>query len=318
MLDYTKLPPQLFSPNRRINLYFLHHLFKILTNMVSQRLHREFEREFPLTAGMWGGSYLIADEEGRARTNVVRLYSIINLPQGTPLDKAENFEFLMRTYSEIYQKAFEQYGLRFVDPHWGEPIPYTNRERPTTTLQMWDQSGRVKFVRAFFVWNTATWEESIIYDSIRNIKQIKELLDLDRRPMKKTPEELKFLLQDVLIIYFTLRPALTPDFVEHAEPIVTELLKQFLAGLHDEALIEEWFYRVYKNALVYGYEEALEEPYAKYNLDIKKIETWPVDKINWVPEELKAILGPYLKNPFHTFQTNLEKNNLLPPGWKTP
>ncbi|SVC93277.1 uncharacterized protein METZ01_LOCUS346131, partial [marine metagenome] len=35
---------------------------------------------------MWGGQYLIANEEGKARTNVVRLYCLVNLPQNTQLD----------------------------------------------------------------------------------------------------------------------------------------------------------------------------------------------------------------------------------------
>jgi hypothetical protein len=184
--------------------------------------------------------------------------------------------------------------------------------RPTTTLQMWDASGRVKFVRAFFVWNAATWEESIIYDAIRNVRQLKENLDINHRPLKKAKDELKFLLQDVLIIYFTLRPALTPDFAEHAEPIAENLLNRFLRGLHDPEEIEEMYHRVFANALVYGYEEALEGPYRKDGLDIFKVEDWPVEKINWVPGELKEKLSPYLKGTFARFRENLRKKDAAP------
>ena len=66
---------------------------------------------------------------------------------------------------------------------------------------MWEKNNKLKFIRAFYVWNNVPWEDSVIYDTIRNIKVIKELLDINRRPVKKSTEEYKFLLQDVLIIY---------------------------------------------------------------------------------------------------------------------
>lgn len=162
----------------------------------------------------------------------------------------------MDIYRKRLQENFKQYSLELVDPKWGEPIPYTNRARPTTAMQLWDATKRVSFVRVF-VWNEATWADSIIYDTIRNIKVIKELLNIDSRPPVKEVQELKFLLQDVLIIYFTLRPILTPDFVEHAEPTITELFNHFINGMHDPELVKAQFMQVYSNALVYGYEEAL-------------------------------------------------------------
>ncbi len=192
----------------------------------------------------------------------------------------------------------------------GEPIPYTNRTRPTTAMQLWDATKRVSFVRAFFVWNEATWAESIIYDTIRNIKVVKELLNLDRRPPHKETQELKFCLQDVLIIYFTLRPVLTADFVEHAEPIVQELFAQFLKGLHDPEQVQEQFLNVYKNALVYGYEEALEGPYREHGLNIHTIEDWPEDRINFVPDSIKTILAPALEAKFNWFRKNLAKQSV--------
>ena len=39
---------------------------------------------------------------------------------------------------------------------------------------------------------------------------------------KKDSEELKFLMQDVIIVYRTLENALKSDFVEHAKPIIKE------------------------------------------------------------------------------------------------
>jgi len=288
-----------------VNLYYLHEMFRHTAQMVRDRLQEDTGIDVPITAGMWGGSYLVADDLGVSRTNVVRLYSLVSLPQNTPLDEPDNFETLMKIYRDVLIENCGKYKMELTDPRWGEKVPCTNRIRPTTTLQMWDTSRRVKFVRAFFVWNQATWAESIIYDSIRNIRQIKELLDIDHRPLKKAPDELKFMLQDVLIIYFTLKPALTPDFAEHAEPIVNDLFDCFIAGLHDPAQIEELYHKIYSNALVYGYEEALEGPYKKAGLDIHQIEDWPADKINFVPQELKDTMIPYLEGTFERFRKNL-------------
>ena len=124
------------------------------------------------------------------------------------------------------------------------------------------------------------------------------MLDMNRRPVKKTADEYKFLLQDVLIIYYTLHGALSSDFMEHAEPIMTELLDKFLGGLYDPEIIEEQYLNLYSNAIVYGLEEALEGPYKKAGLDILSVESWPVEKINWVPQELKEKLGQSLTDTF--------------------
>ncbi len=306
MTPIILLPERLFAEDRRINLYFLHKLFGGISDIVSERLKAQEDIDIPITSGMWGGSYMVAGKDGKARTNVVRLYNIINLPQNSPLDDSQEFEKFIRIYYETYQEIFKTYGLNFIGPKWGEKVPYTNRVKPTVTLQMWDQTKRVNFLRAFFVWNSCTWEESVIYDTIRNVLQMKELLDINRRPPKKTSAEYKFLLQDVLIIYHTLYPALTKDFQEHAEPIIKNLLELFLAGMNDEEVVEEQFLTVYRTGMVYGFEEALEAPYKKDGLDINKVEDWPVEQINWAPDELKEKLGPHLTGTFTAFEENLK------------
>lgn len=304
------MPKELFAGPRNINLYYLHETFRHAAMLVQQHLLEEWKEDLPLSAGMWGGSYLVADEIGVSRTNVVRLYSIVSLPQNTCLDDPQRFDDFIQIYRRTLQDLFGRFALELVDPHWGETIPYTNHVRPTTTLQMWDARQRVKFLRAFFVWNRAPWSEAIIYDMVRNVKQIKELLNLDHRPQKKESQELKFLLQDVLIIYFTLRPILTPDFVEHAQPIIDEAFDSFIQGLHDPERIEELYTTAYTNALVYGFEEALQGPYGRDGLDIQKVEDWPPEKINWVPEELKKTLAPALEAKFHWFRKNLKKRGV--------
>ena len=305
-MDYKTLAGHLYSQNQRINLYYLHNLFKEVSSHISSEMQEKYGLDIPITAGMWGGSYMVALNDGEARTNVVRLYSIVSLPQNSPLDEKENFERLMELYQQNLKKFFGRYGLNLANPKWGEIIPYSNKVRPTTALQRWDTKGKANFIRVFFVWNQASWEESIIYDMIRNIKTLKELLNLNIRPPKKQISELKFLLQDVLITYKTLYAALTPDFIEHAEPIIQNLFDKFIKGLHSEESIEEQYHRVYSSALVYGFEEALLEPYKKDNLDIQNVEDWPVEKINYVPVELKEKLIPALQAPWKKFQMTLE------------
>lgn len=301
----AQTPNKLLVSSNRINLYHLHMLFQEVAEEVRERTRQRFGFDAPLTAGMWGGSYLVADPTGISRTNVVRLYSIVNLPQNTPLDHPEPFEGFMQIYRDTLQTRFGEFGLQLDHPRWGEIIPYSNRKRPTTAMQLLDTSRRVNFVRAFFVPNSASWAESIIYDMIRNVRQLKELLDINHRPVKRAPDEIKFMLQDVLITYFTLRTALNPDFIEHAEPIINALFDKFISGLHDPGALEEQYHRVYANMLAYGYEEALDGPYKREGLDIYNLENWPEDKINYVPQELKDKLVPHLQGVFEKFRRNL-------------
>ena len=309
MSETPHLPERLLHDDGKFNLYYLNEIYKTIAYKVSIQLSEELQEEIKITAGIWGGQYLIANDEGKARTNIVRLYSLVNLPQNSPLDKKENFERLVVSYHQIASSSFSSYGLHLVNPRWGQHIPYTNKKRPTTVLQMWEKNNKIKFLRAFYVWNNVPWEDSVIYDTIRNIKVVKELLDINRRPVKRSSEEYKFLLQDVLIIYYTLHSALTPGFLEHAEPLMTELMKKFLNGMHDPEIIEEQYLKLYSNAIVHGLEEALEGPYKEAGLDILNIENWPVEKINWVPQELKEKVGRSLTKKFTSFKNNLKKNN---------
>ena len=309
MSETPRLPQRLLHDDGKFNLYYLNEIYKTLAYKASIKFSIELKEELSITAGIWGGQYLIADKKGKARTNIVRLYCLVNLPQNTLLDKKENFENLMTFYHQSVTNAFSNYGLNFNDPRWGESIPYTNKKRPTTVLQMWEKNNKLKFFRAFYVWNNKPWVDSVIYDTIRNIKVVKELLNIDKRPVKRPTEEYKFLLQDILIIFYTLFDALTTDFHEHADPIMKGLLQKFLAGLKDPEVIEEEYLNIYSNGIVYGLEEALEGPYKKAGLDIKNIENWPVEKINWVPQELKGNVGRSLTDRFSNFKNNLENNS---------
>jgi len=306
MSEIPQLPERLLHEDGKFNLYYLNEVYRTIAHKISTQLSNKLQEKILITAGIWGGQYLIANDEGKARTNIVRLYCLVNLPQKTPLDKKDNFEHLMESYHQSVTNTFSNYDLHFINPRWGESIPYTNKKKPTTVLQMWEKNNKLKFFRAFYVWNNMPWIDSVIYDTIRNIKVVKEMLDMNRRPVKRPTEEYKFLLQDVLIIYYTLYDALTSDFQEHADPIMKNLLQKFLGGLKDPEAIEEEYLNLYSNAIVYGLEEALDGPYQKEGLDIKDIENWPIEKINWVPQELKETVGRSLTNKFNKFKKNIK------------
>lgn len=296
-----------FTDDHLINLYHLNELYSNLASRVSDRLREAYQFEIPITSGIWGGTYLIANKDGKSRRRIWRLYCLINLPQNSPLDKHENLERLISCYSDEFIEAFKTYHLDLKLTMWGGRLPHSNRVKPSITMHMEDSRQQIRWLRAFFVWNQVPWEESVIHDVGRILIEYKEFFDLDRGPVTKEPQELKYLLQDIIIIYRTLEAACSPDFKEHAEPIIQELMDHFMQGLHDPELIQELYLKVFHNALIYGYEETLQGPFGKAGLDIRKMENWPLEKINWVPEELKEKLIPPIQKIFAGFKTNLEK-----------
>jgi len=171
---------------------------------------------------------------------------------------------------------------------------------------MEDETERVRWLRTFFVWNKVSWEESIISDMVRIIKEYKPFFDLTKGPVKKDPKDIKYLLQDIIIIYRTIENSCSKDFRDHATPIIERMMQAFMEGLHDPEKINEHYEMVFNNALIYGFEESLGGPFKKQGLDIKAIETWPVEKINWIPEELKEKLIPPIQNIFKGFRKELE------------
>ena len=295
------------TPDNLINLYYLNELYGNLAKEISAQLRETRDFDIPITSGIWGGTYLMAKPNGKAKRRIWRLYCIINLPQNSPLDHKENLEHLIALYSSAFQDAFQSYDMALQLKMWGGTLPFSCKSKPSFTMHMEDSSKRVNWLRAFFIWNRATWEESIIFDAVRILKEYKEYFDLDRGPVLKESKDIKFILQDIIIIYRTLEKACHPDFIEHAEPIIEELMGHFMAGLFDPKLIQELYVKVFKSALIYGYEQALEGPFAEAGLDIRNIENWPVEKINWVPDELKARLIPPIQELFAGFQKNLQQ-----------
>jgi len=297
----------LFNQDGYLNLYYLNELYGHVADAVSLQMREQHHIDAPITAGIWGGTYLITNKEGLAKNKIHRMYCIVNLPQNGPLDEKKNLERFMKIYHETLAGAFQPHGLLLNLERWGDSLPYSNRAKPSLIMHFSETHRRVRWLRVFFVWNQAPWEESIIHDTLRNIKVLKELLDINHRPVLKSSEELKFLMQDVIITFWTLEKALSPGFFEHADPIIRELTGHYLAGLNDSELIRELYLKVYNNALIYGLEEALEEPHARAGLNIHHVEDWPVEKINWVPQDLKEKLIPPIQEIFAGFKKNLEK-----------
>jgi hypothetical protein len=297
-----------FTEDERINLYYLNELYADIARCVSFQLKENHQIEISISSGVWGGTYLIADEEGKSKRRIWRLYYIVNLPQNSPLDQHENMEHLVGYYYTSIINAFRPYGLELDLNMWGGRLPYSNREKPSLTMHMVDSLKKVSWLRGFFIWNLVPWEESIIHDSIRNVKEFREKFNIKKKPiMKHDPKDIKYLLQDVIITYRTLENSFSSDFLEDTQPIIDEMVDHFLEGLFDPVLIRELFFKVRENKLIIGFEESLQEFYSKEDLNVRQIEDWPVEKINYVPEELKEKLIPPIKNLFASFKSNLDR-----------
>ena len=109
MSEAPKLPERLLHDDGKFNLYYLNEIYRTIAYKISIQLSEELQEEIMITAGIWGGQYLIANEEGKARTNVVRLYCLVNLPRNTQLDKKESFERLMVLYHQNLSTTFANY-----------------------------------------------------------------------------------------------------------------------------------------------------------------------------------------------------------------
>ncbi|NIQ02670.1 MAG: hypothetical protein GWM98_21870, partial [Nitrospinaceae bacterium] len=74
-----------------------------------------------------------------------------------------------------------------------------------------------------------------------------QYFDIHQGPVDREAQEIKYILQDIIIIYKSLEHACSDDFREHAEPIIQDLMEHFLAGLHDPAEIQALYRKVFNN-----------------------------------------------------------------------
>lgn len=298
-----------FSPDGRANAVYLNELFDTVAKETSARLHRRFGADVPLTGGLWGGSWYFADEKGYTRARFRRLYSLVCVPQNRGLEDPANLKVMFMVYSNVLAEAFHPYGVALGGANGGDVIGYSNRRRPTLDFQMWDANKKIDYVRCFFSYNSASWEEAYLYETVRLIQQTKEALD--SRNMAEPPRfegmAVRFQLQDIVILYCTLAPALSEQTQAIGGPLVERIKTRFAQGMNDEDEMRAINAEVFKSGLIYGYEDAIREDFAKEGLDITKIEDWPVDRINRVPASLQAKLIPPLKALFRGFRENLAK-----------
>lgn len=298
-----------FTPDGRANSLYLNELFDAIAKETSARLHRRFKADVPLTAGLWGGSWYFADQKGYTRARFRRLYSLVCVPQIPALEDAENYNLVFFHFSKVMAEAFASYGIALGETEWGESITYSNRLRPTISLQMWDANKKIDYVRCFFTYNAAEWEEAYLYETVRHIKQAKEALDsrVLTEPPRLEGMAVRFQLQDIVILYCTLEPALSEEAKATGAPLIERIKTRFAQGITDEDEMRALNAEVFKSGLIYGYEEAIRGDFAKEGLDISKVEEWPIDRINRVPATLKAKLIPPLKMLFKGFKENLAK-----------
>lgn len=313
-MEAPKSSGPIFTEDDCVNLYYLNELYGKIAETVSSRMRQVYQIDAVITSGVWGGTYLIADPFGKSLRRIWRLYCIVNLPQNGPLDKHENMEKLVSVYVKTFAEAFAPHGLSLDLKMWGGRLPHSNKVRPTITMHLEDANRKINWLRPIIVWNQAGWEQSIIYDSVRLVKELKDNLNLEKGPVLTDPKTIKYLLQDVIITYRTLEKAHSPEFLEHAEPLIMEMTQTFLEGLFDPLQIRDLYHKILENALVYGYEQSLADHYSKYGLDVAQVQDWPVEKINWVPDELQAKLVPPIQNIFATFKSNLDSTPHPPAG----
>src|SRR5256886_15094521 len=163
-----------FTPDSRVNSLYLNELFDAVAKETSARLSRRYRAEVPMTGGLWGGSWYFTDERGYTRARFRRLHRLVCVPQSAALEDANNYNIVFWQYSKALADAFAPYGIALGEVEWGESSPFSNRLRPTISLQMWDANKRIDFIRWFFSYNAASWEEANEYETVRLTERTKQ------------------------------------------------------------------------------------------------------------------------------------------------
>ena len=202
--------------------------------------------------------------------------------------------------------AFQPYGLRLELQMWGGRLPHSNKTRPNITIHMEDVNERVRWVRPILVWNESTWEQSIIHDTIRLTKELKNSLNLDKGPVLTNPQEIKYLLQGVAITYRTLEKAHDADFIEHAEPIIKDMVAQFMAGLTEPEQIRDLYKKVLESALVLATNKPWRAIMRRSDSTFSNPRTGPWKKSIGCRTPFSKNSSPPIQDLFATFKSNLE------------
>jgi hypothetical protein len=307
-----------FTADGRANAFYLGELFDVIARETTARLKRRYRADIPLTGGLWGGSWYFADECGYTRARFRRLYSLVCVPQIPALNDADNYNLVFQQFTNALHDGFAPYGIEMHMAQYGDPVEHSSRLRPTISFQMWDANQKIDYVRSFFVYNSAEWEEAYLYETVRLIKQAKEALDNKAlsEPPRLTGMPTRYQLQDIVILYSTLEPVIPEEIKAKALPLVERIKTRFAQGMKDEDEMNAINAEAFKSGLIYDFEDSIRNDFEREGLDITKIEDWPIDRINRVPESLKAKLVPALKAAFQGFKENLKSAEPVSAGQK--
>ena len=150
MSDWYGLPAPLFTPNGRINLYCLHVLFAKTATLASEGIQGNDSSQEKASAGLWGGAFLVAAENGVARAKVKRLYSIVNIPQTGVVATKSGLDGMLRWYIEQTKEVFGVFGIDLEEVGHREILPGSNKRLPSIGVGLIDRSRRVDFVKLLF------------------------------------------------------------------------------------------------------------------------------------------------------------------------
>ena len=97
----TELPSHLYDDGKT-NMYCLHEVFRQIAITVKERIKTEHHIDIPISSGLWGGAYLVCDPQGKVLSRVIRFYSIVNLPQNSPLCRGTRFKAKAKGNSSVF------------------------------------------------------------------------------------------------------------------------------------------------------------------------------------------------------------------------
>jgi len=213
---------------------------------------------------------------------------------------------MLRWYIEQTKEVFGVFGIDLEEVGRKEVLPCSNKMLPSIGVALVDRSRRVDFVKLLFVQNQAEWEISIVHDAVRNVKQVGQILD---RRMKDESGKFvsKFVIQDILTIRETLKPCLDSEYLDKTNSMFSELRNGFI----QRRLRPEFVWELERGGFFHDFvmicEGILRRYYEPEQLNIREIEEWPAEKINWVPRELARKAGGALVRRVRGFRDEIEQ-----------
>ena len=66
----TQSSGPVFTEDNRTNLYYLNELYGNIGKYASDIIREDFNIDIPISSGIWGGTYLIADKFGKSKRRI--------------------------------------------------------------------------------------------------------------------------------------------------------------------------------------------------------------------------------------------------------